>query len=249
MAAPANPKLRHFTARRGFTIFVGLLVLTLYFVWAGYGAAPTSLSFLADMQSEGMGGMAQGGHGAGAGGMTPEEFEEMAEKFVEDLTLPDGSVRPTRQWMVSIAAMAGAHEDGEDEADEHGDMDEAMEPGEAAPTASSAETIPTVDREEEHGSAQGGEPIDVYLMAVQFSYIPNVLRLDHGVAYRFRMMSMDVNHGASIHTGFAGHIMRRPAQTMMEMIMTFPEHGEFMMYCTVYCGVGHSQMKGKIIVD
>ena len=67
MAAPANPKRRHFTTRRGFTIFVGLLVLTLYFMWAGYGAAPTSLSFLADMQSEGMGGMAQGGHGAGVG--------------------------------------------------------------------------------------------------------------------------------------------------------------------------------------
>ena len=251
MAAPANPKRRHFTTRRGFTIFVGLLVLTLYFMWAGYGAAPTSLSFLADMQSEGMGGMAQGGHGAGVGGMTPEEFHEITEKFVEDLSLPDGSVRPTRQWMASMTATGGAHEDREDEADEHRDMDEAMEPSEAALTASSAETMPAVGREEEegHGSAQRGEPIDVYLMAMRFSYMPNVLRLEHGVPYRFRMMSMDVNHGVSIHTGFAGHIMRRPAQTMSEMVMTFPDPGDFMIYCTVYCGVGHSQMKGKIIVE
>ena len=86
-------------------------------------------------------------------------------------------------------------------------------------------------------------------MAMQFSYMPVVLRLKSGVPYRFRMMSMDVNHGASIHTGFAGHIMRRPARTMTEMVMTFPEPGEFMVYCTVYCGEGHSQMKGKIIVE
>jgi heme/copper-type cytochrome/quinol oxidase subunit 2 len=234
-------------------------VVTLYGLWAAYGAAPTSLQFLTDMQSEtdtqseGMAGMAMGGHGAGAGGVTPEEFHEITEKFVEDLSLPDGSVVPTRQWMASMAAMGAAHEDREDEADEHRDMDEAMKPGEAAGMASSAETMPAVGHEEAeeegHGSAQGGEPIDVYLMAMQFYYHPTVLRLERGVAYRFRMMSMDVNHGASIHTGFAGHIMRRPAQTMSEMVMTFSEPGEFMIYCTVYCGVGHSQMKGKIIVE
>ena len=253
MAVPANPKLRHFTTRRGFVIVVGLLVLTLYLMWAGYGAAPTSLSFLAETQSESMGGMAQGGHGGAVGGMTPEEFHEITEKFVEDLSLPDGSVRPTRQWMASMTAMGGGHENREDEADERRDMDEAMNPGEAARMASSAETMAAFGREEEegegHGSAEGGEPIDVYLMAMQFYYMPNVLRLEHGVPYRFRMMSMDVNHGASIHTGFAGHIMRRPAQVVMDMVMTFTEPGEFMMYCTVYCGEGHSQMKGKIIVE
>ena len=254
MAAPANPKLRHFTARPGFTIFVGFLVLTLYFVWAGYGAAPTSLGFLTETQGESMGGMAgmaQGGHGGAVGGMTPEEFHEITEKFVEDLSLPDGSVRPTRQWMASMAAMAGAQEDREDEADEHRDMGEAMKAGEASRMASSAETMPAVGHEEEegHGDDEGEEPIDVFLMAMQFSYTPTVLRLEHGVPYRFRIMSMDVNHGASIHTGFAGHIMRRPAQTMVDMVMTFPDPGEFMVYCTVYCGVGHGQMKGKIIVE
>jgi heme/copper-type cytochrome/quinol oxidase subunit 2 len=236
MAEPANPKIRHFTTRPGFAILVGLLVLTLYFIWAAYGAAPTSLRFLAETQSQNMAGMAQAGHGGGTGGMTADEFHEITVKFAEDLGLPDGSVRPTRQWMASMAAMGGEHEDREDE---------------AAHTASSEEMTPAVAREEEegHGPDEGGEPIDVYLMAMQFSYTPNVLRLEQGVPYRFRMMSMDVNHGASLHTGFAGHIMRRPAHVMMEMVMTFPEPGEYMIYCTVYCGEGHSQMKGKIIVE
>ena len=243
----------HVTTRRWFITAVGFSVVILYGLWAAYGAAPTNLGFLAETQGESMGGMAMGGHGAQAGGMTPEEFHEITEKFVEDLSLPDGSVVPTRQWVASMASMGGAHEDREDEADEHRDMDEAMKPGEATGMASSTETMPAVGHEEAeeegHGSAQGGEPIDVYLMAMQFYYLPNVLRLERGVPYRFRMMSMEVNHGASIHTGFAGHIMRRPAQTMTEMVMTFPERGEYMIYCTVYCGAGHSQMKAKIIVE
>ncbi len=245
MEERADPKFRHFTTRPGFAIFLGFLVLALYFMWAAYGAAPTSLRFLAENQRESMGGMAKAGHGAGVGGMTPEEFHEITAKFAEDLRLPDGSVRPTRQWMASMAAMGGGHEDREKKAGKHGDMDKA------AGGESSAEIPPAVagKEEERHGTDEGGEPIDVYLMAMQFYYLPKVLRLERGVPYRFRMMSMEVNHGVSIHTGFAGHIMRRPAKTMTEMVMTFPEPGEFMIYCTVYCGEGHSQMKGKIIVE
>ena len=233
---------RHFTLRPSFAILVGLLVLSLYFVWAAYGAAPTSLSFLTetpaepaavtpmagmDVEIESMEGMAMGGHGAGVGAMTPDEFQEITTKFIDDLSLPDGSVRPTRQWMEAMEAsgetMGAPAEDAHAE-DAQTDMDAA-------------------------GPADADEPIDLYLMAMRFSYEPNVLRLERGVRYRFRMMSMDVNHGLSIHTGMAGHIMRRPAMVLTEMVMTFSETGEFMIYCTVYCGQGHDQMKGKIIVE
>lgn len=235
MPEGTKPESRHFTLRRGFAVLVGLLVLALYFLWAAYGAAPTSLSFLTEMpdepaavtpmagmdvESASMEGMAMGGHGAGVGAMTPDEFHEITVKFAEDLALPDGSVRPTREWMEAMEATQA----GGEAMDAQAEMD-AAEP------------------------AGADEPIDVYLMAMRFSYEPRVLRLERGVRYRFRMMSMDVNHGASIHTGFAGHIMRRPAMVLTEMVMTFSEPGEFMIYCTVYCGAGHDQMKGKIIVE
>jgi cytochrome c oxidase subunit II len=231
MSEAMNSETRHFTLRRWFAVLVGFFVLVLYGLWAAYGAAPTSLSFLTetpaepaavtpmagmDVESVSMEGMAMGGHGAGVGAMTPEEFEELTYKFIEDLSLPDGSVQPTREWM------------------------ETLESGETM--GAQAETGAT-------GPAEADEPIDLYLMAMRFAYEPRVLRLKRGVRYRFRMMSMDVNHGASIHTGFAGHIMRRPAMVLTEMVMTFPEPGEFMIYCTVYCGAGHDQMKGKIIVN
>ncbi|MFQ5755479.1 MAG: hypothetical protein ACE5H7_05220 [Acidiferrobacterales bacterium] len=214
--------MKHFTLRPGFAIVAGFFVLALYILWAAYGAAPTSLRFLAETPTQHeavtpMAGMEMGGHGTAVGAMTPDEFREMTMKFIEDLSLPDGSVRPTRQWMEAMEAS-----------------------GEAMGAHAETDTA---------GPAEADEPIDVYVMSIRFAYIPRVLRLERGLRYRFRMMSMDVNHGASIHTGFAGHIMRRPAKVMSEMVMTFSKPGDFMMYCTVYCGVGHDLMKGKIIVD
>ncbi len=253
MADPENPKLRHFTLRRGFVVFVGFSILTLYFLWAGYGAAPTNLSFLAETQDEaqaesmgGMAGMAGMGPGEGEeGGLTPDEFDEITEKFVEDLSLPDGSVRPTREW----TRQYGPHSGGEEGQAEAVDLEETARVAAEITVAVTSEQAVAREEEEEHGLDEGEEPIDVFLMALRFSYTPSVLRLKHGVPYRFHMMSMDVNHGVSINTGSAGHIMRRPARALVSMVMTFPNSGEFMIYCTVYCGLGHGQMKGKIIVE
>jgi cytochrome c oxidase subunit II len=253
MAGTADPKLRHFTLRRGFVIFVGLLILTLYFVWAGYGAAPTSLSFLTEEQDEaprvspGGSGMGMAGvelEGANSG-MTPDEFSDITEKFVEDLSLPDGSVQPTRQWTREY----GPHGEGKAGQGKPVDPEQAARTAAEMTVAVSRERMVAREQEADHTHDADAEPIDVFVMAMRFSYSPSVLRLQHGVPYRFHMMSIDVNHGASINTGSAGHIMRRPARVLVTMVMTFPASGEFMMYCTVYCGLGHGQMKAKIIVE
>lgn len=233
MAMSKNAEKRHFTLRPGFTILVGLFVVSLYFVWAYFGAAPTSLNFGGESSEESglpmpmesvkiesatMKGMAMGG---GAGEMSPEEFSGLTEKFVDDLSLEDGSVRPTRAWTTAMqnAAMADATSNS---------MPKPMD---------------------EDGGGAEEKPIDVYVTLQRFSYEPSVLRLKKGTKYRFLMMAIDVNHGAAIRTALAGHIMRRPARVLTETVMTFTEVGEFMMYCTVYCGVGHDQMRGKIIVE
>ncbi|NOX73419.1 MAG: hypothetical protein GXP03_07285 [Alphaproteobacteria bacterium] len=220
---------QHFTVRPGFAIAVGLLVISLYFVWAAFGAAPISLSFAnssgepdelpmpmesVEIESATMKGMAMGGE---AGGMTPDEFTDIAYNFIDDLSLEDGSVRPTMEWTMKSQSDGGEM-----------DASTAMQPG---------------------GDMDADTPIDVYVIVQRFGYEPSVLRLKKDTPYRFIMMAIDVNHGAAIRTALAGHIMRRPAMVLTETVMTFTETGEFMMYCTVYCGVGHDQMRGKIIVE
>ncbi|NOX40176.1 MAG: hypothetical protein GXP05_06590 [Alphaproteobacteria bacterium] len=218
---------RHFTLRPAFTLAVGAFVLTLYFVWALMGAAPTGISFSSDKLTEDLPPMPmegvdiktasmEGMSMEGDGGMTPDQFSEITYQFIDDLTLEDGTVRPTREWT---------------QARKLAEMPAGME-------------MPKQDAE-----AIANEPIDVYVIVQRFGYEPGVLRLRKGVPYRFLMMALDVNHGAAIRTATAGHIMRRPARVLTETVMTFTETGEFMMYCTVYCGVGHDQMRGKIIVE
>ena len=99
-----------------------------------------------------------------------------------------------------------------------------------------------------HGAAPQG-PVDVYLMAYQWGYAPSVLRLETGVPYRFRMMAVDVAHGASLQLGRAGRMVRLRPGTQVEQALTFSQPGEYLLYCTVYCGLAHDRMQGRVIVS
>jgi len=99
-------------------------------------------------------------------------------------------------------------------------------------------------------AANGGdaEPIDVYLMAYQFGFMPSILRLEAGVPYRFRMMTLDVAHGASLQFGRGARIVRLRPGALVEHELTFSQPGEYLLYCTVYCGLAHDRMRGRVIV-
>ncbi len=97
-------------------------------------------------------------------------------------------------------------------------------------------------------SMQGGAPIEVYLLARQWFFEPATLRLEAGRPYRFRMMAMDMSHGASIQLGQASHVVRLRRGVVAERDFTFTRGGEHLVYCTVFCGVGHDRMAAKIVV-
>jgi heme/copper-type cytochrome/quinol oxidase subunit 2 len=101
----------------------------------------------------------------------------------------------------------------------------------------------------ERALASDDTPVDVYLMAYQWGYTPAVLRLEPEVRYRFRIMAVDVAHGASLHLGPAARVVRlRPGQ-LVEQDIVFAQEGEHLLYCTVYCGLNHDRMHGRIIVS
>lgn len=91
-------------------------------------------------------------------------------------------------------------------------------------------------------------PVDVYLMAYRWGFEPSVLRLEAKVPYRFRMMAVDVSHGASLQLGAASRIIRLRRGALVEQSLTFTEPGDVLVYCTVYCGAPHDRMAAKIVV-
>lgn len=270
-----NLRDRHVTTRRGFVTSISFGVVSLYALWAFYGAAPVSLAGIPG-SGDGGGG---GGHGGG-GGMSPEEFRRLTDAFIEANQLPDGSVQPKRMKMAATSMdmdMNGGHAEEEEMHQEAAaspmdmptdmpmdiDVDHA-EDEEPNGKVLSAELKMEAGHAEKEGSHEkaaignegaGGQhdskpPIDVYILAQRYSFEPDLLRLERNVPYRFRMMAVDTSHGISVlgSISLGGHIMRARARTLSEMTMTFTRPGEYLVYCTVYCGEGHDMMQAKIIV-
>jgi len=149
MAEESMKGKSHFTARRGFIIAAAFSIVGLYIVWAAYGAAPMRL--LTSKSEVGGGPGSAGGHAGHGdpGALSPDEFERLAWQFIEANQLSDGSVQPRRPAVhkpESTTMVQGAH------------RGEAMAGHTMAPAA--------------QPPSQEQEPVDVYLMAHQWGYIP-----------------------------------------------------------------------------
>jgi cytochrome c oxidase subunit II len=204
---------RSLTTRRGFVAGLSLAGVSLYGLWAAYGAAPLTFWGAGHDAAPHAGG--HGGHGAAAGGASPEEFRRLVDAFIARHQLPDGSVAP------DAAAGHDAHA-------AHG-------PGaEAHPATAPADPA--------------AAPVDVYLAVQQWFFEPAVLRLRAGVPYRFRMMALDVSHGASLQLGRGSHVIRLRPGVLAERELTFTRPGAHLVYCTIYCGLGHDHMSANLVV-
>ncbi len=225
----------HITTRRGFIAAAGFGVVSLYGLWAAYGAAPLPFGVKAhaddeatDAHAEGGG---HGGHGASRG-PTAQEFKRLTEAFIAAHKLPDDSVQVARAAVPPIVAAALAlHAHTGTGAHAH-----------PAPAADAAQSAAKVE------SAPADGPLDVYLMAYQWGYAPSVIRLERDVPYRFRMMAVDVTHGAALRVGSGSRILRLRPGVLVEPQLRFTRAGEYLVYCTTYCGLVHDRMQGRIIV-
>lgn len=231
---------RALATRRSLVVGTSFGIVSLYGLWAGLGLAPWPWEGGDGHGGEGGDerptGAGHGGHGAAGAGPTPEEFRARTEAFVRRWREADGSVRPGPAG--PAAASAGATHEG------HG------------PPASQAHAMHggATDPHAGHGAAPlpapaaAMEPVEVYLMAFQWGFEPQTLRLGVGRPYRFRMMAVDVAHGAALQLGPASRVIRLRRGALVEQELTFTRPGSHLVYCTVFCGPGHELMAGRLLV-
>ncbi|MGL1834449.1 hypothetical protein ACKVEX_12660 [Rhodocyclaceae bacterium SMB388] len=244
----------HITTRRGFIAAMGFGGVGLYGLWAAYGAAPGPLTLLGlgdhGGHAQGVGGGGHGGHAAGAhDGPSAEAFSRMTAEFIERYRLPDGTVYP--RMLPSAPALV---EQGDHGAMDHGAMAGSGVHADAAPTMSvavgpvSGDHADHDDHDAVADDSSAGGVREVLLAAGKWYYQPHALRLDAGQAYRFRMMAVDVSHGASIQFGHGGRVVRLRPGRLTEIDVTFHTPGRYLVYCTVYCGPAHDYMQATIEV-
>lgn len=102
------------------------------------------------------------------------------------------------------------------------------------------------------GETEAGDPIvepppggDAFLMGRMWSWYP-VLQLRAGETYRLHLSALDIQHGFSLQP----MNMNFQAVPGYDYVLTITPQapGEYTIVCNEFCGIGHENMIGKIIV-
>jgi cytochrome c oxidase subunit II len=89
-------------------------------------------------------------------------------------------------------------------------------------------------------------PQTVRLTAKKYDFDPATITVVRGVPVRIEATALDRDHGLEIKE-FG--VKRKLEKGKTEVVEFTPDKaGEFTFHCSVFCGLGHSGMKGKLIV-
>lgn len=96
-------------------------------------------------------------------------------------------------------------------------------------------------------SAQAGEPREIEILAKRYAFEPATVEVTVGERVRFVMRSADGPHGVEIKKFKVNkEIPRGPKPVTVEFTAT--EAGRFPIMCSEYCGDGHDDMAGTLVV-
>jgi cytochrome c oxidase subunit II len=97
--------------------------------------------------------------------------------------------------------------------------------------------------------AAAGEPEErvVHVVARRFTYSPDVIELQLGVPAIIELTSADRDHGFSVPE-LGIRIDVEPGKTARVRVVP-QKAGTFDFHCDVFCGSGHEEMAGRIVVS
>ena len=88
---------------------------------------------------------------------------------------------------------------------------------------------------------------EVVMLGQAWSFTPSEVRVPVGAEVTFLMTTPDVIHGFHVE-GTRLNVMLIPGQ-VARVSYTFDEPGEHLIICHEYCGIGHHNMWGRVIVE
>jgi len=96
------------------------------------------------------------------------------------------------------------------------------------------------------GTAGEGDGVTVRLVAQQFSFVPNCVKVPAATPVKIRITSADVVHGF-ILVDTNVNTMVVPG-FVSEVRTSFASPGEYRMPCHEFCGLGHQGMYARVVV-
>ncbi len=83
----------------------------------------------------------------------------------------------------------------------------------------------------------------------QWYFDPAIIKVSPGDTVRFRLTSQDITHGFSLNE-LGINLTVYPGVEVVHEVVIPPDmaEGTYTLYCSVFCGMGHPYLKGKMIV-
>ena len=105
----------------------------------------------------------------------------------------------------------------------------------------------THDEEMMEEMMQQPEVQEVAITASTWRFEPSTVRVRQGTKVRLMIKSIDVDHGFALRA-YDIDVKLRPGETeTVEFVAG--KAGTFEFFCSVYCGSGHPNMRGTLIVE
>ncbi len=106
---------------------------------------------------------------------------------------------------------------------------------------------------EEHRLPDGSVRVEhgkpIYVMAMQYTFRPNTIRLTAGEQYDLQMLSADMVHNFSIQMGDSSYNAVVMPKMVTAVKLNPTKSGTYLVVCNEYCGIGHDYMYFSIIVE
>ncbi len=93
---------------------------------------------------------------------------------------------------------------------------------------------------------QGTEVHEIRMTAKKYAFTPNVINVRKGERVRLIVTALDREHGFKLAAFGIDQKLMKGVPTTIEF--TADKTGTFRFSCSVFCGIGHRHMRGKLVV-
>jgi len=88
---------------------------------------------------------------------------------------------------------------------------------------------------------------EIRLTVKKYEYEPNVIHVKEGERVRLILTALDRKHGFELKEWKIKTEVEKDKEAAVEWVAS--RSGEFEFKCSVFCGLGHGRVKGKLIVE
>ncbi|MEK7597946.1 MAG: cupredoxin domain-containing protein [Patescibacteria group bacterium] len=107
---------------------------------------------------------------------------------------------------------------------------------------------PSIEKKSTITTVTSSGPVkDFSMIAKKWQFDPSVINVKQGDRVRLKIKSIDVTHGFSLLDFNVNANLEPEKEITVEFVAD--KKGEFTFFCSVFCGVGHIGMKGKLVVE